>query len=97
MQINVTHFLSKYFIHLFLHHFIHLFFPIFRGEGREKGRERNIDVWLPLARPLLGTWPEQNPGLCPDWESNWHQPFGSQAGTQSTEKHQPELMLHIFK
>ena len=21
-------------------------------------RERNMNVWLPLARPLLGTWPE---------------------------------------
>ena len=28
-----------------------------RGEGREKERERNINVWLPLTRPLLGTWP----------------------------------------
>ena len=28
-----------------------------RGEGREKERERNINVWLPLVRPLLGTWP----------------------------------------
>ena len=28
-----------------------------RGEGREKERERNINVWLPLERPLLGTWP----------------------------------------
>ena len=26
------------------------------GEGREKERERNINVWFPLARPLLGTW-----------------------------------------
>ena len=24
---------------------------------RGEGRERNIYVWLPLARPLLGTWP----------------------------------------
>ena len=24
---------------------------------REKGEERNITVWLPLARPLVGTWP----------------------------------------
>ena len=30
---------------------------IFRGEGREKEREKNINVWLPLAHPLLGTWP----------------------------------------
>ena len=27
------------------------------GERREKERERNINVWLPLACPLLGTWP----------------------------------------
>ena len=29
-----------------------------------------------------------NPGMCPDWESNW-QSFSSQAGTQSIEPHQP--------
>ena len=27
------------------------------GEGKEKERERNISVLLPLAHPLLGTWP----------------------------------------
>ena len=31
---------------------------VFRGEGREEDRERNINVWLPLVCPLLGTWPE---------------------------------------
>ena len=35
--------------------------------------------------------PARNPGLCPDWESN-QRPFGSQAGTQSTEPHQPGLL-----
>ena len=30
----------------------------------------------------------QNPGVCPDWESN-QRLFGSQAGAQSTEPHQP--------
>ena len=30
------------------------FFFIFREREREGG---NINVWLPLARPLLGTWP----------------------------------------
>ena len=29
-----------------------------RGEGRRKERERNINVWLPLKHPLLGTWPQ---------------------------------------
>ena len=33
--------------------FIYLSFE--RQEGREKERERNIDVWLPLTCPLLGT------------------------------------------
>ena len=28
-----------------------------RGENREKERERNMNVWFPLAHPLLGTWP----------------------------------------
>ena len=27
------------------------------GEGREEERERNINMWLPLAYPQLGTWP----------------------------------------
>ena len=51
--------------HLFIHSFIHsfLFFEDFiysfleRGEGKEKERERNINVWLPLTCPLLGTGP----------------------------------------
>ena len=33
-----------------------------------------------------------NSGRCPDWELN-QRPFGSQAGTQSTEPHQPGLEL----
>ena len=35
--------------------FIYLFLD--RGERREKERERNINVWLPLACLLVGTWP----------------------------------------
>ena len=31
-----------------------------------------------------------NPGMCPDWESDWR-PFSFQAGTQSIEPHQPRL------
>ena len=40
--------------------------------------------------------PTHNPGMCPDWESN-QQPFDMQAGTQSTEPHQPGLITFIFK
>ena len=36
-----------------------------------------------------------NPGLCPDWESN-QQPFGLEAGTKSTEPHQPELLYFLW-
>ena len=43
-------------------------------------------MWVPLTCPVLDLAP--NPGMRPDWESNWR-PFGSQAGTQSTEPHQP--------
>ena len=32
--------------------------------------------------------PACNPGMCPDWDSNW-QPYCSQAGAQSTKPHQP--------
>ena len=28
-----------------------------RGEGKDKQGEKNINVWLPLVHPLLGTWP----------------------------------------
>ena len=30
---------------------------IFTERGREGERERNVNVWLSLMRPLLGTWP----------------------------------------
>ena len=61
-----------------------------RGEGMEKEKKRNMDVLekhlsvascLPLIRDLAC-----NPGMCLDWESN-QQPFGWQAGNQSTEPH----------
>ena len=35
-----------------------------------------------------------NPGMCRDWESS-QRPFGFQAGTQSTEPHQPGLFVQI--
>ena len=35
-----------------------------------------------------------NLGMCPNWELNW-QPFGSQAGAQSSEPHQPGLAIYF--
>ena len=64
-----------------------------KGERREKEKERNINVQeiYPLvASPMPPTGDlVHNPGMCPDRESN-QRPFGSQAGTQSTEPCQPE-------
>ena len=37
--------------------FLRFYLFLERGEGREKERERNINVWLPLACPLLGIRP----------------------------------------
>ena len=43
-------------VFFFFKDFIYLLLE--RGEKKEKERERNINVWwLPLARPLTGTWP----------------------------------------
>ena len=36
-----------------------------------------------------------NPDMCPEWESN-QRPFGSQAGAQSTEPHQPGLTAFLL-
>ena len=42
-----------------------------REEGREKEGERNINVWLPLTHPLLGTWPAtQACALMGNWTGN---------------------------
>ena len=30
---------------------------MFREWGREGQRKGNINMWVPLVRPLLGTWP----------------------------------------
>ena len=66
----------------FLKDFIYLFLD--RGEGREKEKHQCVVAsQAPHAGDLAG-----NPGTCPDWESS-QGPFGSQAGTQYTEPHQP--------
>ena len=52
--------------------------------GRKRGKHQCVVAsCTPRTRGLA-----HNPGMSPDWESN-RRPFGSQAGTQSTEPHQP--------
>ena len=50
-----------------------------------RGRETSMCGCL-LCNPYWG--PGLQPSMCPDWESNW-QSFGSQAGAQFPEPHQP--------
>ena len=68
---------------------------IFRGRGKEGEREgeKQHCVVASHTPPTGDTAP--NPGMCPDWELN-QGPFGLQAGTQSTEPHQPQLHAYMF-
>ena len=66
----------------------YLFISRERGREREREEEKHqcvVASHVPPTRHLA--W---NPGVCRDWELSW-QPFGLQAGTQSTEPHQPGL------
>ena len=70
--------------------FIYVF--IFRERGRE---ERNVSVWLPLPSPLLGTWSATQ--ACALTENpNGNLLLHTQAGTQSTEPHQPGLSSGLY-
>ena len=65
---------------------------MFRERGREGENEGQKHQYvLASCVPPTGDL-NCNPGMCPDWESNWR-PFGMQAGTQSTERHQPGLII----
>ena len=59
------------------------------GEGEGEKHQYVVASHAPSTRNLAC-----NPGTCPDWESN-QRPFGSQAGTQSTETHQPGPFFKI--
>ena len=56
-------------------------------EGEREGEKHHCVV--ASHTPTTGDL-AYNPGMCPDWELN-QQPFGLQAGAQSTEPHQPGL------
>ena len=58
----------------FLKDFIYLFLE--RGREGEREEEKHQFVVASCARPSGDV--AHNPGMCPDWESNWR-PFGLQA------------------
>ena len=67
---------------------------MFRERGREGKRKEEKHQ---CASPTTPTGVLScNSGVCPDWELN-QQPFGSQAGIQSTELHQPGLIFFVFR
>ena len=67
-------------------------FILERGEESGEERERNINVQEKHQSVASCTPPSGdlvcNPGMCHDWELN-QQPFGFQAGAQSTQPCQP--------
>ena len=62
----------------FIYLFKRFYLFIFRERGRGGERERNINVWLPLVRPLLGTWPATQACALTGkesatlWFASWH-------------------------
>ena len=68
---------------------------IFRERGREGEREGEKHQCVVASHvPPTGDL-AHNPGMCPDWEWN-RRPFGSQAGAQSTEPHQPGRLCCLY-
>ena len=68
---------------------------LFWDRGMEGGREREKHPCVVNSHASLTGDLACKPSMCPDWESN-QQPFGSEAGTQSTEPHQPGPNDGIF-
>ena len=71
----------------------YLFYFLEKGrEGEREGAKHQCVV--ASHAPPTGDL-ARNPDMCPDWELN-RQPLGSQAGTQSTESHQPEPQAYFW-
>ena len=75
-----SHFISFFSLRLYLF--------IFRAREKEGEREGEKHQCVAASHESPAGDLACNPGMCPDWELN-RRSFGSQAGTQSTEPHQP--------
>ena len=71
-----------------------IFLFLERREVREKEGERNINVWLPLTCPLLGTWSTTQACAL---TGNQMATLWFTAYTQSTELHQPGHEVLVSK
>ena len=75
--------------------FLFSFFQREEKGRRKRGRQTSMCGCLSCAAPHHPPDLAWNPGMYPDWETN-HWPFGSQAGTQSTETHQSGQEIKTF-
>ena len=75
--------------------FFNLRFCLFLERGREGEREGEKHQCVVAPSALLTGDLACNSIMCPDWELN-RQLFDSQASIQSTEQHQPGLVLEIL-
>ena len=82
--INLKLFQGNQLIFIFQRFYLFIFRE--RKRGRKKGKHQCV---VASQAPPTGDL-ACNLGMRPDWESN-QRPFGSQAGAQSTEPHQPGL------
>ena len=73
--------------------FFILFIYFYRGREGEREAEKPQCVVAFHVSPTGDL--AHNPGMCPDWESNW-QPLNLQTSIQSTEPHQPEQICHFL-
>ena len=88
---EIAHGDGKYLQTYFLKDFIYF---IFRQKGKEGEREGEKHQCVVVScAPPTG---DLACSMCPDWGSN-QQPLGLQAGTQSTEPHQPGLKPVFLK
>ena len=71
-----------------------ILFIYFRQRERE-GERGEKHQCVVTSRALLTRDLACNPGMCPDWESN-RRPFGLKADAQSTQPHQPGLIIYFF-
>ena len=91
---SFVHF-SFYYCYYCLKDFIYLFLERGKG-GRKRGRDTSMSERFGCLLHAPNGDLASNPGMRPDWESNQRH-FSLQAGTQSTEPHEPGCHLPIFQ
>ena len=94
--IKYTELLRNFFpLFLFTKFLKNILLIYFLERGREWKREGEKHQCVVASHATPTGDLAHNPGMYPDWESNWW-PFGLQVATQSTEPHQPGLFTKIF-